>query len=406
MYLVDKIIKKCENSSTDWRRGQTGRRTIKIQQEDYDRCGKTEFLRQVGELEEAGLVIVEKWLIRGSDVERIAFRVESLPQFYAWARDREGQEIWPKQERVDYYRELLERELQSGVEKPWICSYYEYLLARISEGDFPKETEKLELYLTCLRGIDGLTDPIYKRVFSKQFLKNSKQFEKEAEKHIISIARKYCGEIDEGMDDKTVLNQLLIEEYAQELELKGPLLLALYDQGKEESIDLSAFKYGTVLNSATLKNSRILPEQPSIKRVVTIENKANFVSADYRPDTLYLFSHGYFSPKEKEFLRQLRKILGNEAVEYYHSGDLDYGGVKIYEYIKQHIFPELRPLQMDVETFNRYLEYGEPLEKTVLKKLPELQTVDLTGIVERMIETGMGIEQESFLIEQKGTGHF
>ena len=412
MYIVDKIINKCEKSSRDWRSGASGRRTIQIMQSDYDRCGKSVLISEVKELEFRGLIEIEKWVTRGSDVDIIAFRVEKLDRFYELAKS-EGRMVWPKQERVDYYRGMLEAELGKGIEKNWIREYYRYLISRLDKGNFPKDVEKLELYTCCLRGIDELKEPVYKRIFSKKYLNNSKKFEKEVQGHLISVAKKYWDEIEEDMDDKTVLSQLLLEEYAQELEMKGPLMLIIESGGKMQSeegteiegetppdqeIDISAFIYGVTLNSAMLKYSRIAPKQPDITRIITIGNKANFVSVPYDPHTLYIFSHGYFSPKEREFLKKLAYILNEEDVGYYHSGDLDYGGIKIYEYIKKRIFPELRPYLMDVETYDRYLEYGEEAPESVLKKIKTVGLPEFQGLIGRMLETGLMIEQESFLI--------
>ena len=74
MYLIKKIIDKCENSSRDWREGATGGRTIRITQEDYDVCGKQELVDEAVKLETAGLIKIKKWVTRGSDIETIAYR--------------------------------------------------------------------------------------------------------------------------------------------------------------------------------------------------------------------------------------------------------------------------------------------------------------------------------------------
>ena len=118
----------------------------------------------------------------------------------------------------------------------------------------------------------------------------------------------------------------------------------------------------------------------------------------YQPDTLYVFSHGYFSPLDREFLKKLRRALNGKPVEYFHSGDLDYGGVKIYEYIKKQILPDVQPLKMDVETFEKYASFAEPISKETMAKLQKTEIPDLQELIDKMIETGMGIEQESFLI--------
>ena len=90
MYLVKKIIEKCEHSSRDWREGATGGRTLRITQEDYDLCGKQELIDEARKLESAGLLTIKKWVIPDSDIELIAYRVEKLSQFYRLC----GQRKW------------------------------------------------------------------------------------------------------------------------------------------------------------------------------------------------------------------------------------------------------------------------------------------------------------------------
>ena len=51
MYLLEKIIDKCERSSNDWRRGACGGRTMRIEQSDYDRYGKKKLVDEIVELE-------------------------------------------------------------------------------------------------------------------------------------------------------------------------------------------------------------------------------------------------------------------------------------------------------------------------------------------------------------------
>ena len=299
---------------------------------------------------------------------------------------------------MNYYTRKIEEELSEGFQKEWIEQYFESLRARLGKGEFPKEVEKLEMSLAAFRGIDSLEEPVLKRIFSKQYLKDSKMFERELERHVISVARKYCDTITEDMDSSTVLEQLMIEEYSQELAVKGPLKLKIWRGSEAKRVDLSDFVYGTVLNSQTLKHAVVELDQPGLKKVVTIENKANYVSMPYQPDTLYVFSHGYFSPLDREFLKKLRRALNGKPVEYFHSGDLDYGGVKIYEYIKKQILPDVQPLKMDVETFEKYASFAEPISKETMAKLQKTEIPDLKELIDKMIETGMGIEQESFLI--------
>ena len=147
MYLVDRIIERCENSSRDWREGATGGRTLRITQEDYDACGKEELIEEVQRLERAGLLTVKKWVVPDSDVELVAYQVEHLPDFYRLADSESGEEYWPKQAKVNYYIRMIDQELSEGFQKEWIENYLEKLKGRIAEGDLPKNIEKLEKYL-------------------------------------------------------------------------------------------------------------------------------------------------------------------------------------------------------------------------------------------------------------------
>ena len=98
----------------------------------------------------------------------------------------------------------------------------------------------------------GLGD-VYKRqrLFSKKYLKDTKIFENEFQDFIVSTAKIYAKELlDDAMNDSEILSALLIEDYAQELALKGPLHLK-WEDGTE--IHNEDWRYGNILNSDTLR---------------------------------------------------------------------------------------------------------------------------------------------------------
>lgn len=399
MYLVGRIIEKCEHSKGDWKEGAVGGRTLRIEESDYQCCGKQELVEEAEKLQEAGLIKINKWVTYGSDIESIKYRVENLPEFYRIAKRDNGEEFWSKQEKIEYYLTKVDDVLREEFQKPWIERYLESLKRRLSAGELPKGLARIDQYLACMKGLDSLEVPMLKRVFSKMYLKDSKVFEKDLQTKVIGIARKFCEDITEDMDNKTVLEQLMLEEYSQQLEIKGPLKIKIWKGAEARRVDLSDFIYGTVLNSQTLKHAMVELDQPSIRKVVTIENKANYVAMEYNPETLYIFSHGYFSPLEREFLIKLSRALNGKEVEYRHSGDLDYGGMKIFEYIQKRIFPEVQPLMMDVATYNKYEAFAQPIAEETLEKIRKTEIPEFEDLKEKLLETGKGIEQESFLTE-------
>ncbi len=410
MYLVEKIIDKSEyHSENDWKTDLSGNtsyggRTLEIQQEDYDLCGKAKMTEEINKLSEKGLIRVDKWVVYGDDVGKISYRLENLPKFYRIQKEeweKCGKHFLTKQEMVNEYRRELENIL-SMIHKTWICEYYNSLLEKleqIGKSKFPRDFEKLELYKKCFLGLDELDTPMFRRAFSKKYLGNSKQFEEEAQSHIISVAKEFCTEAEKDMDDRTVLEQLLIKTYSQEMTLKGALNIRIEGMGMCREIDLGMFPYGIVLNAETLQHVEIMENQSNIRKIVTIENKANFEAQPYETGTLYIFSHGYFSPHERKFLIELKQKLEKSGgkITYFHSGDLDYGGIKIFEYIQKNIFPKVQPFLMDVSTFERYSDYAEPIKKDTLKKLENVNVPILQGLIKKILETGKGIEQESFL---------
>ena len=107
-------------------------------------------------------------------------------------------------------------------------------------------------------------------------------------------------------------------------------------------------------------------------------------------------------PKYKDNKDFVLLVIGREhtEVEFYHSGDLDYGGIKIFLYIQKNLFPELQPLMMDVRTYEKYRDYAEKIEDTTLEKLKKLQIENpvLRQLAEKLVKEKKGIEQESFLL--------
>ena len=61
-YLIHRILDKIEGSSVDWRKETSGNRSLKIQQEDFNRAGKSELLEEARMLEQRGVHYYWSWL--------------------------------------------------------------------------------------------------------------------------------------------------------------------------------------------------------------------------------------------------------------------------------------------------------------------------------------------------------
>ncbi|MDE6907859.1 MAG: DUF2220 domain-containing protein [Lachnospiraceae bacterium] len=378
--LIEWILEQ-NNKSCKGRLGKlTGNKSLK----DFPDNSKTR--EEAKRLEGQKLLKVD-WYDGKSVMKKISYRAENLETFYRMA----GQT--PPWCVLEEYKKQLQALLPT-LKKEWIRQYCEEELAgQLEKGNIPKNLQK-ERFLDCLRGLDGLEEPVYKRLFSIRYLSDSKEFEKELQRVVITIAKNYCPDVTEGMEDSAVLSQIYLEEYSQELWIKGSLRLEL--ERREQDYD--KFVYGAALNSQTLKNAKVLPDQ-KITKIITVENKANFESMKYEEGTLIIFTHGFLAPGEREFLRKLVKALP-EGTRYYHTGDLDLGGVRIFHDIRTKVMPELEPLQMDADTFRHYkkLGFGEKIEKQEYwEKVRKVAEPRLQGLIDEILKERWVIEQESFL---------
>lgn len=416
--LLDMILQKHEEHSSDWEKDHpVGSRNMKIQQSDYDTYGRSDLLKEARELEEQKLIKV-KWIGGRSDMEYVQYRLEQMPRIY----EMTGR--IPKLQRVrsEQAADLKLVEVYAAeAESSWLKAYYGELSAQIHRGKALKNLEKHgELLFQCLNALEKLEEPVFIRIFSSYALtgtktRGSKVFKDQLQSRVIRIAKRYHPMVDDTMNDRQVLEQLYLTDYSQELAVKGDLKL---EQPDRQVVDLGNFPGGVILTTETLKSSKICGKQ-EIKKIITVENKANFAYMPYEKGTLILFCHGFFSPLEREFLRELEGVLeqgtqdmeqspGTEKagkcaarVEYYHTGDLDYGGVRIFKHIREHVFPKLQPLSMDAAQFDRYLDYGTDMEPSSWEKLKNVEEPLLQQLIDRILTTKKVIEQEVFLIKSE-----
>ena len=129
------------------------------------------------------------------------------------------------------------------------------------------------------------------------------------------------------------------------------------------------------------------------------ENKANYEKMDFDPKTLYIYCHGFLSPAERKFLSAL-VLLAAPDTAYFHWGDMDYGGIRIFLFLQKRLFPDVQPWKMDPEHYKWALERGAgiPLEAGKREKLEKLDAGMLTPLKEQILEHGQEIEQELLLL--------
>lgn len=372
--------------------------------------GRSVLLRQAGELEKltgiSGKIIV-KWKAVRTEIEKITVSPDAIPLLC------QVEQIEDPRERQLSQMELTESWKSRVARADWLIPYYDHILERLNSGKLVKDVPGLEdpLFFLFLNKTAEERKPLYRRAFSAQVctiwngiaqtkqseskITPTKRFEKIYQSAVLSVLKQYSPLYEEGMSDEELLTAHGILTYAQTLEFKGAVSYRI-DDGP--AISTAAQIYGTMFNKQTLENA-VPISIVGIRQIMTIENKANYEKMQFRPDTLYIFCHGFFSPPERKFLSRVVALAGTDT-EYFHWGDMDYGGIRIFKFLQKNLFPKLKPWKMDVTDYKMALQMGASisLETDKRERFEQMDAGVLTPLKEAILKNGKEIEQELLLL--------
>lgn len=372
--------------------------------------GRSVLLRQAGELEKltgiSGKIIV-KWKAVRTEIEKITVSSDAIPLLC------QVEQIEDPRERQLSQMELTESWKSRVAQADWLIPYYDHILERLNSGKLVKDVPGLEdpLFFLFLNKTAEERKPLYRRAFSAQVctiwngiaqtkqseskITPTKRFEKIYQSAVLSVLKQYSPLYEEGMSDEELLTAHGILTYAQTLEFKGAVSYRI-DDGP--AISTAAQIYGTMFNKQTLENA-VPISIVGIRQIMTIENKANYEKMQFRPDTLYIFCHGFFSPLERKFLSKVVELAGTDT-EYFHWGDMDYGGIRIFKFLQKNLFPKLKPWKMDVTDYKMALQMGASisLETDKRERFEQMDAGVLTPLKEAILKNGKEIEQELLLL--------
>ena len=372
--------------------------------------GRSVLLRQAGDLEKltgiSGKIIV-KWKAVRTEIEKITVSSDAIPLLC------QVEQIEDPRERQLSQMELTESWKSRVAQADWLIPYYDHILERLNSGKLVKDVPGLEdpLFFLFLNKTAEERKPLYRRAFSAQVctiwngiaqtkqseskITPTKRFEKIYQSAVLSVLKQYSPLYEEGMSDEELLTAHGILTYAQTLEFKGAVSYRI-DDGP--AISTAAQIYGTMFNKQTLENA-VPISIVGIRQIMTVENKANYEKMQFRPDTLYIFCHGFFSPPERKFLSRVVALAGTDT-EYFHWGDMDYGGIRIFKFLQKNLFPKLKPWKMDVTDYKMALQMGASisLETDKRERFEQIDAGVLTPLKEAILKNGKEIEQELLLL--------
>jgi hypothetical protein len=214
----------------------------------------------------------------------------------------------------------------------WVAHLLDALIARWSRGESAfrlpfGEIEQAKEFVILLaaisrdeaRGLDA-------RTFSLKVTNDTKAFDRQATR-IASVLAAHFGEF--GMAADRVWNRIGLERFSHPVHVKG-CVVAEDAQG--------VLVHGRAVPFASFHPDMTpllkLCGQP--RAILTIENYATFnrYVREIDDGTLVVYTGGFASAGVLETVRALLKMAG-PAVPYFHWGDIDPGGVRIFRFLEE-----------------------------------------------------------------------
>ncbi|MCH5193726.1 MAG: hypothetical protein J1F11_07175 [Oscillospiraceae bacterium] len=290
------------------------------------------------------------------------------------------------------------------VNNDWIYNYLEnarssILTSNKITGIWNNEHTLINNFLSALTNISKLKGkPISMRAFSVNVYGDSKFFEREIKQHIVTtIKNNEPNLIDvEEVSDREVLAQVGIIMMPEIFEFCGNIKISFANG----VVDFSPIKNGACVSSECISEIHNV-DIFKTDRIIFIENKTNYSEycLNNKSDReLVVYHGGFYSPQRGEFFS---KICSGTDIPKYFWGDIDYGGFKMFMRLKNNIINTLQPLNMDIDSYNRYKENGLKKNDDYIAKLNEL-TLDsaydiFKDIISAIVYEKVTVEQESFI---------
>ncbi|MFC7677600.1 Wadjet anti-phage system protein JetD domain-containing protein [Paenibacillus sp. GCM10028914] len=339
-----------------------------------------------------------EWLYVNQIIKKVYLNIDYSDQVCEWL----GR---PKMNTIIEERIIWFEQLESKLEGTWMQLFAQDCLTKLYNQDLPSVAQELSLLNLLEKALVGLKDKgeetLPERLFSKKYLGDSKIFEQQLRNRIISLYKKYSGQIFDWEIDVHVLEELGIETSNEEPQVTGNLVYEL----NGIRIDLSPFQFGIGLNKQMIRTGQIL--EVKADQLLIIENKAvylEYIKKHKKTNEVVVYVGGFPGAYKRRLLMQIYNAATHNRSDFvsFFWGDIDLGGFNIYTHIRERVIPNLQTYNMDKDTFIRYKLYAEPIDITYRSKLSRMlgdpRYELFQTVLEAMLEEDLRLEQEAQLL--------
>lgn len=389
-YIINKLLDKYEDSP--FAKGAVSRQSVKIrcasdaviQSSLEDAVAKDEFLSALDALSSASLIsyTTEKGQLMRI-INHIILNLDKLDDAYAYVH-----RIPLKDQILSLCSLLDETDIEDADISGLLSSIKNDVLKKFRlVHPFSADTERNRRIINVLEFISNVEVNVFERVMSLQLFKDSKCFERNIRKDVVSLLK----QLRPDSTSDSILPSFGIIKYPEVIEFTGSV--------KSSMFDYSPLTNGAYINSLDI--AKLDKLSVSASKIITIENKANYYQhVQHRADELVIYTGGFPSPSLSRFL-SLVYASASDAI-FQHFGDIDLGGFMIFNSIRKTI-PSVMPYMMDVATLQNNLKWAAEVEDTVyLSKLEKLLSDDSYQIfhplIKLMLDKKVRLEQEALIV--------
>ncbi len=370
----------------------------------------------LAELAAAGVVEVT-WprFQEGRQVEKVYLNFDAIPRAYELAG------LVPRAEQLRRLRQVLAPLASHPWEwvRRWWAGVDAALARRRAAGLDLEDLEGYGELVKVLLALPELDDIIPGRIFSQRVLGDSKAFEQRVKKRLLALLKRYGPE--EYETDEEYLDSVGLTDNTKMVLVAGPFIIRV---GKT-IVDMGELPGGLGLAAHTVRAMEITAV--AARWVLLVENLTSYYQVVQGVSELavpcreggggrglaveglaglVVYTGGFPHRGVQLFLRRLQDYRESPGATarppVYHWGDMDYGGIRICEYIRRNLIPDLQPYLMDVTTYTRYLPAGIPFGDEYAARLRRLAEdpayASWHPLLQAMLKHRKWVEQESIAI--------
>lgn len=388
--ILKALLNKFENSKT-YRGENIVNQSFQVKPKDFfkeydsdfaDLDEQGDFERDLSALESAGLVLLAR---KSGVVKTISMNVSVKESYYSLLGRTELKELESTQ--IAMYESYLGK-------NALLDAFCEAQIERLQDrkkAEYPEDVARD--ILKILVYICDNKEEILERELSIELFGDSKTFEKEYRRKIITVLKRYGDSDDIFIDviDEREKEHALLAEYNI---FSNPTYISFKGDGKivfknSKTIELNS-DIPIAIGSGAL--DEIDSVEVTSSRIVTVENLTSFNRVNAN-DTFFIYLAGYHNTAKQSFIRKLAGF--NQDKKWFHFGDIDPDGFYILENLRRKTGVPFEPLYMSIDELKKYKNYCKSLEVNDLKKANSLiESGYYTKEMQYMLDNNIKLEQE------------